>query len=381
MFWDFKKNKIDSDYNLLISLRSKKPYFALFKESGSKNKISYVLNSLENQTSDDLYKNLDLGLQKIVSDGLVSLSENKKPAKIKEVIVCFSAELYESYIKDLVIEKELDFILTKDQFEKAIEKHADVIKAENDGKLILEKDVTNVAINGYSIQNPFGKKVKKLDVSFYASFVDKNLMEEIENIVSKNIHVSKITFKTYTLNLFNVIRRSFLNANNYVSIDIADNHTNIFVVENKALKYRKCLNIGYKDFVNKISEKCNLQPSIVVSEIKMSTSGDINQPCNLEVEKELQVQKNNWVNLIVSEIIDKDGINIPSRVFLTANKNISNIFVKTLAETENKDKIFRNEKETTIINCENKHFNKYIEYKDDVESDIFNTINSINLND
>lgn len=381
MFWDFKKSKINSDYTLLISLRSNKPYFALFKDEGSKNKIHYVLNSIENQISEDLLKNLDIGMQKIVSEGLVTLSENNKTAKIKEVVVCLGAELYDSYIKDLVIEKEQNFVLTKDQFEKAIQKHAEVVKAENDGKVILEKDVTNVSINGYSIQNPFNKKVKKLDVSFYASFVDKKLTEDIEKIISKNINVSKISFKTYTLNLFNVIRRSFLNANNYVSIDVADNYTNIFVVENNALKYRKCLDVGYKDFIKKISDKCNIEPNIVTSDVKMATSGESNQSCNLEIEKELKEQKNNWINLIVSEIIDKDGINIPSRVFLTANKSISNIFVKTLTEPENKDKIFRNERETVIINCDNNHFSKYVEYKDNIESDIFNTINSINLND
>lgn len=379
MFWGFKKSK-NSNHTLLITIRSKNVSFALFHEEKEKNKIVYTFNNIPNP-NEDIIKIIDFGTQKIISEAVVSLSEKDQPIKIKEAVVVLGSDLYEAYIKDLIIEKDQPFILTKDQFQKAIQKHAEVINAEKAGKLILERDVTNVTINGYSIQNPFNKKVSKLAVSFYASFVEQKIVDEIEKIIKKNLHVSKITFKTYTLNKFNMIRNIFLNVSNYISIDIAENYTDVFIVENSALKYRKYFNFGYQNFIDEIAEKCSMNPQIVASEIKMSTLNELKNTCKPEIEQGIIDQKNKWVSMFISEIVDKEGINIPSRVFLTTNKKVVDIFTQTLLDPEVKTKIFRNDKDVTMVSCDNKHFSKYISYKDGVESDIFTTINSINLSD
>jgi hypothetical protein len=120
-----------------------------------------------------------------------------------------------------------------------------------------------------------------------------------------------------------------------------------------------------------------MHPQIVASEIKMSALGELKNTCKPEIEQSLNEQKKKWVNLFVKEIVDNSGINIPSRVFLTTNKKICDIFIQTLSDPETKNLIFRNDKELMLVNCENKHFNKYVTYKDGVESDIFITINSI----
>ena len=380
MFLGFKKSDANSKYNLLINLRSNNISFALYSENDNKSKIEFVLNSVSANNT-PILKTLEEGLKKIISEGLVSLSENSKIAKITSVKVVLGAKFYECYIKDLVIEKDQPFILTKDQFNKAIEKHAEIISAESAGKLILERDVTNVTINGYSLKNPFGKKTNKLAVSFYASFVEKKLIEDIEKVIKDQVHTKKILFKTYTLNLFNVLRNGFLNINNYTSIDVSENQTDVFIVENNGLKYRKSFDFGYKNFIDEIAEKCSINPEIAVSEIKMYIVGELKKTCKPEIDQGITDQKKKWVNLFVSEIVDKQGINIPSRVFLTTNKKVSDIFIQTLTEAENKTAIFRNDKDITVINCENKHFSQQVSYKDSLESDIFITINSINLED
>ncbi|MEY2703379.1 MAG: hypothetical protein RLY43_2018 [Bacteroidota bacterium] len=378
MFLGFGKSKYNSDYTLLIFISSNKISFALYHEKNDINEIVYTLESLaNNSTSEEILKTIDLGTQKIVSEAIKALSEAGKTLKIKSSVVVLGSNFYESYIKNLVIEKDQSFILTKDQFDKAVEKHAEVINAEKAGKLVLETDVTNVSINGYSLKNPFNKKIKKIDVSFYASFVDEKNIENIKQIIKKNIHVSKIEFKTYTLNKFNLIRNNFLNVPNYISIDVAENYTDVFIVENNSLIYRKYFDFGYQNFINEIADKCAMNPQIVASEIKMSALGELKNTCKPEIEQGLNDQKKKWVSMFVSEIVDKSGINIPSRVFLTTNKKICDIFIQTISDPENKKIIFRNDKELMLINCENKHFSKYVAYKDGVESDIFITINSI----
>lgn len=380
MFLGLSKLQKKSDLTLLITLRSKNISFCLFSKNEDKNKIVY--NFIQSYTSkDDLIKNIDLGTQKIATEAIKDLSVAGNTANIKNAVVVLGSDTYDTYIKDLVIEKEQEFILTKDQFNKALEKHAEVINAEKSGKLVLEKDVTNVSINGYSLQNPFGKKVKQLAVSFYASFVDEKDLEDIKQVLKKNIHISDISFKTNTLHKFNLIRNIFLNIPNYVSIDVAETYTNIFIVENNGLIYRKQFDLGYQNFIDEIAERCSVNPKIVESEIKMSILGELKNTCNPEIEKGLVDQKKKWVNMFVSEIVDNSGINIPSRVFLTTNKKISEVFIQTLSDPETKKLIFRNDKDLMLISLENKHFSNYVVYKDDVESDIFSTINSINFSD
>ena len=171
---------------------------------------------------------------------------------------------------------------------------------------MLERDVTNVTINGYSLKNPFNKKVNKLEVSFYASFVDEKLVEDIKETIKKNIHISKINFKTHTLNKFNVIRNAFLNVANYISIDVTENYTDVFIVQNNSLIYRKMFNSGYQNIIDEISEKCSMHPQIVESEIKMSALGELKNTCKPEIEQGILEQKKKWVSLFVSEIVDKE---------------------------------------------------------------------------
>ena len=175
------------------------------------------------------------------------------------------------------------------------------------------------------------------------------------------------------------MRDTFLNVSNYVSIDIGERYTDIFIVENSALKYRKFFELGSQKFITEIATKCSINPQIVESEINMLLRGDMQNKCNPEIESGLSEQKKKWVNLVISEIIDKENISIPPRVFLTADSKISTLFVQILSDPTFKNNLFCNEKDLMILNCENKHFNKDVVYKDGLESDIFITINSINL--
>lgn len=378
MFGGFKKSKTNSNFNLLISLRGQVVSLALIENLDKKNKINFLIK--EPILKDDYLSAVENGVKKIISEGLVSLSEGLKSVRIEDVEVVLSAPFYDVYIKDLLIEKETSFVLTKDQFNKAIQKHSEIINAEKANKIILEKDVTNVMINGYSLQNPFNKQVKKLDVSFYASFIEKKVIEDIEKSIKKSLNISDIKFKTYTLNKFNAIRNTFLNVANYISIDVGEKYTDVFVVENNALKYRKFFEIGSQQFIADIAEKCSLNPQIVSSEINMSLLGELKQKCNPEIESSLNDQKKKWVNNLISEMIDKENISIPPKVFLSADSKISSLFVQTLSDQDFQKNIFGNEKNVMILNCENKHFSKDVVYKDGLESDIFITINSINLN-
>lgn len=377
MFWSFKKTSEHNNFCLLINIKSKSILFSISTTDSDKEKI--VFTSKENFVDkNNLIKSLDEGLKKIVSIALTSLSENKKTAKIKNTEVVLGTEFYDSYIKELVIEKDQPFILTKDQFDKAVQKHSEVINAEKAGKVILEKDVTNVAINGYFLTDPFNKKVKKLDVSFYASFIDKKILDEIQDLIKTNLHTSKITFKSQVLNFFNAFRTNFMNINNYTSITITEETTDVFIVNNGGISYKKSFNLGYQNFIKEISEKCSMHPEVVSSEIKMATLGELNKTCHPEIEKNLIEQKNKWIDLLTKEIIDTEGVSIPSKVFLVTNKNIASIFMSALSDKESRAKIFRNDKEVTLVNCDNKHFSKYIVYKENVESDIFITVNSVN---
>jgi hypothetical protein len=171
-----------------------------------------------------------------------------------------------------------------------------------------------------------------------------------------------------------------LNVANYISIDVGEKYTDVFVVENNALKYRKFFELGSQKFITEIATKCSINPLIVESEINMLLRGDMQNKCNPEIESGLNEEKKKWANNLISEMIDKENISVPPKVFLSSDKKISTLFVQILSDPEFKKNIFSNEKDVMIVNCENKHFTKDVVYKDGLESDIFITINSINLN-
>ncbi len=363
-------------YILLINIRETVLSFGIVDVSNCPFKIIYTTKE---NVADSLPKALEKGLQKVISEGLVKNSTNKNIVKISKVEVVLNSPFYDVYIKDLVIEKEQPFVLTEDQFNKSIEKHAEMVNAEKQEKLILERDVTNVMINGYELRNPFGKSTKKIAVSFYASFVDEKFINEIKESINKNIHISKIEFKTYSLNKFNAIRNSFLNAHNYLSIDVGEKDTDVMVVEHGSIKCRSSIKIGSQDFIEFVANSCSVSAGTALSTMEMMTRGDLKENCKPEIEEKMTNKQKEWINAISTELSHNQGLNIPSKVFLGTNSTVSNIFLKTLNNPNLRQNLFSSEKDPSIMVFNNQHFKNNISYKENVDSDIFITINAISL--
>lgn len=363
-------------YVLVVSLRKTILSLGIVDISSDNKKFLYTTKE---PVTDSHSKSLDIALKRVVSEGIVKISKNNSTVKIKKVRVVLNASFYDVYIKDLIIEKDTPFILTEDQFNKAIEKHAEIISAEKEGKLILERNVTNVTINGYSMENPFGKLTKKISVYFYASFVDKNLIEDIKSTIKNNLQASKIDFSTFALNKFNAIRNAFLNANNYLSIDIGEKYTDVFMVENNSLRIRECFPMGYQDVVDDISAKCYLSYQNAASNVCMLMNNEIKQESS---EKIIEIIKNNqkkWLSEISKELNDNKGLNIPNKIFVTSEDKISLVFQKALQDPNLRVNLFSAEKDPVIINMNNQYFKKNISYADSVETDIFLSLIALNL--
>lgn len=365
-------------YVLLINIRETVVSFGIVDISDCPFKIIYVTKQ---SVADNLSKAIDLGLQKVVSEGLVKNSTNNKPVKISKIEVILGTSYYDVYIKDLIIEKDQPFVLTEDQFKKAIEKHAEIVNAEKQGKLILERDVTNVMINGYELRNPFGKLTKKIAVSFYASFVDEKFIEDIKESINKNIRVSKINFKTYSLNKFNSVRNSFLNAHNYMAIDVGEKNTDVLIVEHGAIKHRCFIELGSQNLVDDVTKKCSISSPTAISALGMATRGELKENCTPEVENQLKAKQQEWINAISTELSHNQGLNIPAKVFLSTDSGVSTIFSRALNDPVIRKNLFNTEKEPSVMVFSNQHFKRHIAYKENTDSDIFITINAVSLDE
>lgn len=363
-------------YVLVLSLRKTILSLGIVDISSENKKFLYTTKEL---IIDSYSKSLDAALKRVISDGLVKISKNNKVVKIKNVKIVLNASFYDVYTKELTIEKDAPFVLTEDQFKKAIEKHAEIISAEKEGKLILERNVTNVMINGYNMENPFGKLTKKISVSFYASFVDKKIIEDIKTVIKNNIQISKIDFSTFALNKFNSIRNNFLNNNNYLSIDIGEKYTDIFIVENNSLKIRECFSMGHQDVVDDVSAKCYLSYQSASSNVCMLMNNEINQNSSEKIIEVIKSNQKKWLSEISRELKDNQGLNIPNKVFVTSEDKISLVFQKALQDPVLRENLFLTEKEPVILNMNNQYFKKQISYDDSVETDIFLSLIALNL--
>lgn len=181
---------------------------------------------------------------KMVREGLShSTIRSHRRGRLDAIHIIYASPWHLSQSKTVTIENERPFMLTEKLIRDIVTKETQNMATaqkllgggETDAVSIIEERITNVLLNGYPVENPYGKETPRATVTLFASILSKTFRETVEETVERFIHSTFTYHHSLPLVLFSGIRDGLAIEKNFVIAIPGDEVTDIAYVHNDAL--------------------------------------------------------------------------------------------------------------------------------------------------
>ncbi len=229
----------------------------------------------------------------------------------------------------------------------------------NSDLIFIEQKIFEIKLNGYKVNEYEDKEINDLEISFAITLSSKILLNKIDAIINKNIKIHKIQYHSALLLNFIAMRILVPEKNNFVSIHVHNELTDIVVVKNSLCASLSSFPIGSSTILRKTSSILNENIETTKSSLKLFLD-----------KKTDSVQEEKFKNIVDPLIQDwylsyaksvgheDDGVFLPRSIYLSAH-DYDDLFGDTIKNHNELAKIFNFE-----LNSIDAHiiFEKNVEY-------------------
>jgi hypothetical protein len=270
---------------------------------------------------------------------------NKKCGKPDNALIVLSSPWYLSETNTIKMQEAAPFLVTEDLVNKATSNIIKAYKGEKDNITVLEQNFLSVVVNGYTIGNPIGKKVKDLDINVFTSYARSESVKKIEDIISNNFHLHNIHIHSQSLVSFSAIGDLYPNLKDYTVIDVTSSLTEVSIVRENVLRDTASFPQGRYFFMQDVAktmgfaspntETSSLSPDISESLIESYINSKLDTDTQQRVGLAIKSAEKSWLDNLSSILrqITASGA-LPKDVFLFAPHDIAKIFKQFIENEE-----------------------------------------------
>ncbi len=313
------------------------------KAPDGKSNISFLASSRKFLEPKD-----DIDIERFVANNLSSLesvtatlqkADNHKP---KEVFVLLSSPWFVSQTRNIVYNKNTSFVCTQKLIDSLIQKEIDFIVEHDmerfgsmgkDGK-IIEKQISKITLNGYTTNNPFGKKTTSLEISILVTFSPKQIIQEFISKIQKAYGNPKISFATSPYATF-IATRDFHEApNELLIIDAGEETTDIAFIKNQIFLYQQSFPTGFYELYRKISDSNHgtlLETQALVETFRL---GKLSAQLSSNLQKITEDFGEIWINKLKEAFQNNQSLKIPENIYVISLPPFTSFFVSYIKNSD-----------------------------------------------
>lgn len=193
------------------------------------------------------------------------------------------------------------------------------------GSHVVENHITSIKINGYAIDNPFGKKYKQMDIDFFVTIIPKDLNDDLIESLEMMWRSVRVTISSFALTHYAVAKRHSLLGENVMFVDVTGSATEITKIVDGSIVSSKYLYIGKIHFRKAISEATGSPAYIASSQFELFAKKELSSTEMANTQFALAPVETRWQNECVS-YIEKEHENEYScaEYVLSADYNFQN---------------------------------------------------------
>ncbi|OGF51963.1 hypothetical protein A3I27_03000 [Candidatus Giovannonibacteria bacterium RIFCSPLOWO2_02_FULL_43_11b] len=198
------------------------------------------------------------------------------------IYLMLSVPWYFSETKSVKIQRRETFKVTAELVNKIMEDELELFERKGKEKLddpdgieILEKEKMNFIVNGYPIENPYGKETNKLELSIYISAARKRFVKNIEDILMHFFGNAEIKFASEPFSLFGILSEMVNPKDGYLVVDVGGEVTEIYLIRGGILEDTKSFVWGANLVIRRVASSLNIGLGDALSFFAARTGGDI----------------------------------------------------------------------------------------------------------
>lgn len=288
--------------------------------------------------SDAVFSAVESLLQKVTTEGVATYTKERgRPPRIRRVGLVLSSTWCVSKTLSITISKERPFQITtglvrnvsasaRDSFEQEIERG----KYPHIGAdaVVLEESLIDVALNGYSITNPFGRSASELRISLLVSLMSASFSDRIFKTIDRALPDYSLHPHSYSLTMFSIVRDFFPTVHTFLLVDVDGEVTDVALVQDDVLVESISFPSGTFSVLRCLGEDAG---SVEVRARLLEREGS----------KRALEAREKWLSQYKKALESlAERYAIPNRLYISGNADMLSWFVEILGGYEGGDALF-----------------------------------------
>lgn len=323
MFGSFFKKKNDfSQLTLVLDIRSSSVGAAVIRVVGGGKPVEILSSTREFfffdnvVNADSFITRAEISL-KAVLESLVH--KQKYGSQIGAVEVFYGAPWYKNLIENFLKTEKSAVDFNQNYLNKILKES---VKKIGDDEEIIDRELLAMFLNGYYTKNPFGKKARTVDLSFYFAILNKHTKNNFVATIRKFTNIKKISHHSHTIAFYNLLKNVIHPPKSYVMFDISGEVTEISVIKNEHLIKIISVPHGNNYFVRQLMQKTGHDFATCFNEIKAKN--------NLIDD----VSKTDWAKCIAECLGEAQLHSLPSTVYVSTAEETRDLVKNILSNIE-----------------------------------------------
>lgn len=247
------------------------------------------------------------------------------------VLCVFSHIWGVSQTRIVKLRKDELFKVEKGLLDRLIENETDIFRREwqnssrhmkGDFELI-DSEIMKVALNGYDVKNPVGKKAKTMDMYIYMNMAMKEVKEELKNHILKNFGDVRVNFFSLPYVIFCVMKNLINADDGFIFADVGGETTDVSLVSKGVLRQSVSVPKGRNFVVREIAKKFKTFIKEAISMVESQRSGHASKSFAGKLSPLLDEKTEEWCGLMhkaIGEIAQTGPL--PMKFFVLGGKYV-----------------------------------------------------------
>ncbi|MFA6392531.1 MAG: hypothetical protein WCW54_00375 [Candidatus Paceibacterota bacterium] len=331
---------------------------ALVKIPTGKESLPTIIKSARTDIVDREELNFDLFLKDmILALGFTSKSIYESSLGAPDEIVCVLASpWYISETRMIKISKEHSFTFTKKIVDELLEKEIESFNLIYKNKYgvdstseVIEHPVIGVALNGYHVYDPMGKKTRSIEMDMVISLSPKVCLDKIKETISQNFHHTPVSFSSFMMSSYIAVRDRYMNHDSYLLLDIGGEVTDIGIISKGIIRDSLSFPYGRKTLFRNICKKLRIELRDAYEILSLFSRGTLSEKEKDKLLPVLETMQKLW-GVSFKECINTlpRTLTLPNTMFLTIDSDVKDWFVKIINNDEYIESMVPNKKFTLV---------------------------------
>jgi len=253
-------------------------------------------------------------------------------------------------------------------------------RSQKEGNVVLEKKIIRITLNGYEVNDFYDREARKLEMLLFLSIAPQHIIDSVRAAIERVYHLPHISFHSFTLPFFTVVRDIWNNEDNFLLVDVSGELTEISYIQKGALLETVSFPRGRNFLVRAVSDTLHVSPAEALSLLNLYIWKKVNEEAEKNLSTILEKLQAEWREEFKGALsLLSEGLFLPDTVFLLADQPLATWFVEAL-RTVPMHYATLTKKPLTVNLLGEKSLSAFVHFGADVKKDSFLAIDSLFAN-